>query len=109
MDLDHLYRETAHWEATVALWEGLGFTFAERWGSTPHRAGRMTAGATAIVIAEVLPAEEATDSVFIAVDDLERLAGLVGTPIANTHWGTRMVTITDPDGRTYNFESGGTT
>lgn len=108
MDFDHLYRETAHWVETVTLWEGLGFTFDATWGTAPHRGGRLTAGDTAIVIAEVSPGESTTDSVFIAVDDLERVADLLGAPITDTHWGTRMVTMADPDGRTYNFEPGGT-
>lgn len=108
MELDHLYRETAHWDETVSLWEGLGFTFAATWGSAPHRAGRMTAGSAAIVIAEVSSGDTPTDSVFIAVDDLDEVAAVLGAPITDTHWATRMVTMADPDGRTYNFEPGGT-
>lgn len=102
MDLDHLYRETAHWDASVAFWERLGFAFAEQWGSEPHRAGRLVNGNTSIVLAE--SPDEPGASTFIATDDLEAIASALDSPIVDTHWGTRMVSATDPDGRIYNFE-----
>lgn len=29
-----------------------------------------------------------------------------GSEVVGTHWGTRIVSVTDPDGRKYNFELG---
>jgi hypothetical protein len=102
MRLDHLYRETAHWDASVAFWEKLGFGFAEQWGSEPHRAGRLVNGEVGIVLAE--SPDRPTDSVFVATEDLDHVSNALGVPIVDTHWGTRMASATDPDGRTYNFE-----
>ena len=102
MELDHLYRETAHWIDSVAFWEGLGFSFEEQWGSEPRRAGRLVNGGASVVLAET-PSDPG-DGVFIATDELDLVAQAVGTPIVDTHWGTRMVSAIDPDGRTYNFE-----
>lgn len=102
MELDHIYRETLHWDQSVGFWEALGFTFVERWGSEPHRAGTLTCGNVSIVLAEV--ESTPSSSVFVAAADLAAVSEATESPIVDTHWGTRMVSTTDPDGRTYNFE-----
>ncbi|MCB1246831.1 MAG: hypothetical protein KDB69_06185 [Acidimicrobiia bacterium] len=102
MQLDHLYRETTAWESSVRFWADLGFEFEEQWGSRPHRAGRLTDGETSIVLAEV--PSDPVDSVFLAVGDIEAVAANAGLAVIDTHWGTRMVSLTDPDGRVYNLE-----
>ena len=58
-----------------------------------------------VVLAEVASSHPAS-SVFLATDDLESTSRRVGSPVVDTHWETRMVSATDPDGRTYNFEPG---
>jgi hypothetical protein len=105
--LDHLYRETHHWADTVTFWETLGFSRAETWGDAPHRAGRLVRGEAAIVVAEIPPESMPEASVFFAVDDVDDIGHRAGRDVVPTHWGTRMVTVTDPDGRTYNFEPRG--
>ena len=102
--LDHLYRETHHWVDSVAFWSNLGFSFAEQWGEEPHRAGRLVKDDTSIVLAEVASTAEPSQTTFLATDDLDGVARQVGGDIVDTHWGTRMVTIADPDGRVYNVE-----
>ena len=103
MKLDHLYRETSHWERSVEFWSQLGFDFAESWGEEPHRAGRLTNGAASVVLAETSRGGPG-ESTFLAVRDIDAVASAVGESVIDTHWGTRMVSVTDPDGRTYNFE-----
>lgn len=102
MELDHIYRETVEWDRSVTFWETLGFTFVDQWGSEPHRAGTLVCGEASIVLAEVKTAP--SSSVFVTTADLEAVSEATETPIVDTHWGTRMVSVTDPDGRTYNFE-----
>ncbi len=104
MELDHLYRETVHWEDSVAFWSVLGFDFVEQWGSKPHRAGRLVNGGASVVLAEVDDKDTPSSSTFLSTPSIETLAIATHTPVVDTHWGTRMVTLTDPDGRTYNFE-----
>ena len=87
----------------MAFWEGLGFSCAESWGEEPHRAARLIRGATWVVLAET-PTDQPKESVFLTVPDIDALAATVNQPVVDTHWGTRMVSVTDPDGRTYNFE-----
>ena len=104
--IGHIYAETTQWEASVALWEGLGFSFAEHWGSGGHRAGRLVNNAAAVVLAEV--AESPAFNVFFDAAGLERLqlgkAVDLTTPLEDTHWGTRWIRVTDPDGRTFALE-----
>jgi catechol 2,3-dioxygenase-like lactoylglutathione lyase family enzyme len=102
MEWDHIYRETAHWDESVAFWERLGFAFAQQWGNEPHRAGHLVNDRATVVLAE--SPDEPGESLFVATQDLEGVSEVLGTPIVDTHWGTRMVSATDPDGRTYNFE-----
>ena len=102
--LDHLYRETHHWEASVAWWDGLGFTFAHQWGEEPHRAAALSNGSSTVVLAEVPADSQPTAATFLATKNLEEAARQLDTDIIDTHWGTRMVTGTDPDGRIYNIE-----
>ena len=101
---DHLYRETHHWADSGAWWGNLGFAFAQQWGEHPHRAGTLVKGATTVVLAEIPAADEPSASTFYATDHINEVARQLGSEVVDTHWGTRMVTATDPDGRTYNFE-----
>jgi catechol 2,3-dioxygenase-like lactoylglutathione lyase family enzyme len=104
MRLDHLYRETTDWEASVAFWNGLGFAFDHRWGEEPHRAGRLVGDDAAIVLAEIEPGSATEGTPFFDVSDIREFGRLADAPVVETHWGTQMVTVTDPDGRTYRFE-----
>ena len=94
--LDHLYAETVHWDASVAFWEGVGFSFAEQWGSEGHRAGRLVAGEATVVLAEVPADPECV--VFFAADPAR-------PDLTPTHWGTRLARHTDPDGRVHALEA----
>lgn len=108
--LDHLYAETRDWEASVRHWEGLGFTFVERWGSEGHRAGRLTAGTATVVLAEVPPEARPDFLVFFGLEDADHF--VIGSdvevvaPLEETHWGTRWIRVRDPEGRGAALEEG---
>ena len=106
MTLNHLYRETSHWEESVAFWTQLRMTFVEQWGEEPHRAGKLANDRLIILLAET-DSDEPSQSVFISTVSLGDIAAKTDTKIVETHWGTTMVSVTDPDGRTYNFEPSG--
>ena len=57
-----------------------------------------------IMFIEDARASEPSQKAFFVVASLDALAHDTDRPITDTHWGTRMVSVTDPDGRTYNFE-----
>jgi uncharacterized glyoxalase superfamily protein PhnB len=102
--IGHLYAETISWEASVGFWEGLGFSFVERWGSDGHRAGRLTKGDAVVVLAEVVAAP--AFNVFFDATRLDAMAlgDSVVTPLEDSHWGTRWIRVTDPDGRVFALE-----
>jgi hypothetical protein len=107
--IDHIYAETRSWGETVAFWEGLGFSFAERWGDAGHRAGRLVAGDAAVVVAEIPPGDDPPAfNVFFTLTDADQLAPApeveVVTPLQPTHWGTRWIRVADPDGRVHALE-----
>ena len=103
--LDHLYRETTRWEESTEFWSRLGFSFAEQWGEPPHRAGRLTRDTASLVLAEVSEGAGMASTPFFEVSDIAEFSGEADADVVATHWGTHMVTVTDPDGRTYHFES----
>lgn len=97
--IDHLYLETRHWDDSVAFWNALGFSFAEQWGQDGHRAGRLVSGDAVLVLAEA--GDEMT--VFFSVADTAALADVAGE-VEHTHWGTKMIRVTDPDGKAFALE-----
>jgi catechol 2,3-dioxygenase-like lactoylglutathione lyase family enzyme len=107
--IDHVYAETADWDSSVAFWEGLGFTFAERWGSGEHRAGRLVCGEATVVLAEIAPeAQPPALAVHFALEAAATFEAAppvrVVTPLEPTHWGTRWLRVADPDGRIHVLE-----
>ena len=104
--IDHLYSETNHWEASVAFWEGLGFSFEEQWGSEGHRAGRLRCNEAQVVLAEM--DGEPAANVFFAIDSADGFETGSGVPVVtppeDTHWGTRWLRVRYPHGRTYALE-----
>jgi catechol 2,3-dioxygenase-like lactoylglutathione lyase family enzyme len=107
--IGHIYAETTQWEASTSFWHGLGFSFVERWGSEGHRAGRLENGSATVVLAEVK--SDPAFNVFFEVTDIADLDlgadVIVTTALEDTHWGTRWMRVTDPDGRTFSLEDAG--
>jgi catechol 2,3-dioxygenase-like lactoylglutathione lyase family enzyme len=107
--LDHVYAETHDWNASVAFWEALGFTFADRWGTDGHRAGRLEAGDAVVVLAEVASDVAPAFNVFFDLadpDEYELAEGAeVVTPLEATHWGTQWIRVRDPEGRVHCLEA----
>jgi hypothetical protein len=103
-ELHHPYRETTRWTESVGFWSRLGLSFEQQWGSVPHRAGTLVSGTGRVVLAEVAPESEPAEATFLETSDIDAVSHATETAIVDTHWGTRMVSVTDPDGRTYNFE-----
>ena len=110
--IDHIYVETAHWDEAVAFWNGLGFEFEERWGEDGHRAGRLRRNEASVVLAEA-PENPVRPTVHFGLTDPEKMnehlasqdAVDVSTPLEDTHWGTKWIRVTDPDGNEYALSS----
>jgi hypothetical protein len=103
-ELHHLYRETTRRTESVGFWSRLGCSFEQQWVSDPHRAGTLVIGTARVVLADVAPESDPTEATFPETSDIDAVSHATETAIVDTHWGTRMVSVTDPAGRTNNFE-----
>ena len=110
--IDHFSTETRFYERSQAFWQALGFELKAQWGEGGHRAcQRETGGGARLVLAEALEspapptvhlsvtAGESLNAELIAADAVD-----VSTPLEATHWGTKWIRVTDPDGREYALE-----
>jgi catechol 2,3-dioxygenase-like lactoylglutathione lyase family enzyme len=110
--IDHLYVEARSFDEARAFWEALGFTLVDQWGAGDHRAGRLEAGNTFVVLVQ---SETPVLTVHFRVDDVEAIAASiaddrcvkVALPPESTHWGTRWMRVEDGDGRVYALEQAG--
>ncbi len=101
---DHLYIESAHWDASREFWMSLGLTEVATWGEGGHRACKLASDQFAVVLAE--SSSPCSPTMHLSVDDAKdvqrELQGAPGvkitTPAENTHWGTSWIRVATPDG-----------
>jgi hypothetical protein len=101
-----IYVETHNWGASAKFWQSLGFTLDVDLGTSGIF--RPSAGGAYVFLEEV-PADKA-----LVVEPYFRLADAdafndaapveVVTPLEDTHWDTRLMTVRDPDGRVFHLE-----
>src|SRR5947209_8443007 len=104
-----VYLETHNWGKAAKFFQSLGF---ELEFETDHNSGQLRNGSGPYVFIAEIPADRepqmqlaigvADTSAFDPGSDLD-----VVTPFENTHWGTKMMTVRDPDGRLWNIEGPG--
>ena len=99
--IHHLLIETHNWGKSAKFWQQLGWTLVEDHGTS----GKLAApgGGAYIWLNEVAP--DTTPAIDIYFD-LEDAPGFtpkapveVVAALATTHWGTKLMTVRDPDGR----------
>jgi catechol 2,3-dioxygenase-like lactoylglutathione lyase family enzyme len=103
----HLYIETHDWDKSVAFWKQLGF---ELEFETDHRSGSLVApNGSRIFVAEQSPEDPLAIDIYFGASDaasfqpdspVEVVRGFTAT-----HWGTEVMTVRDPDGRTFRIEA----
>ena len=102
----HLYIETHDWAGAVAFWQQLGF---EVEFATDHGSGmlRHPAGGPTVFLAEQSIDDPLATEVYLAADaDFVPPAGMhVVSPFRDTHWGTKVMVIQDPDGHRFRVEA----
>ncbi len=103
---DHVYLETHDWPAALAFWQALGF---ELEFETDHHSGalRNPAGGPTVFLAEQ-PLEDplATELYLSAPAGYQPADGVhVASPFRDTHWGTRVMIVQDPDGHRFRIEA----
>lgn len=92
--IHHLYVTTLDYAATLAFWQGVGFTVGFETG---HGSAQLLApaGGPYVFVDTVSDGQAPTISVYLDIDDPTTVDGTWEV----THWGTSVQQRRDPDGR----------
>lgn len=107
--IESVYLETHNWGKAARFFQSLGFKIEF---STEHNSGQLRNGAGAYVFLAEVPVTQAPQTeLVLAVLDESAINGLEGLevvrPFEDTHWGTREMTVRDPDGRVWRLHAAG--
>ncbi|WP_069160956.1 VOC family protein [Nocardia altamirensis] len=105
--IEAVFLETHNWGKAAKFYEALGF---ELDFSTDHGSGKLTRGdGPYLFIAEVPKNQEPRMQLILSVADADAFrpdAGVdVVTPFEETHYGTKEMTVRDPDGRIVSLQA----
>ena len=107
--IEAVFMETHNWGKSVKFFQALGY---ELEFSTDHNSGQLRNGdGPSLFIAEV-PEDQPSDlQLVLKVPDADavRLSPVVdvATPFEDTHFGTRLMNVRDPDGRLWSLQAPG--
>ena len=107
--IEAVFLTTHNWGKAAKFFQGLGFTLEFE---TDHNSGQLRNGAGPyLFIAEVPETQEPDAQVILKVADADEFQPAPGaevvTPFEDTHWGTRVMTLRDPDGRIWRLQAPG--
>ncbi|WP_116137280.1 VOC family protein [Trinickia diaoshuihuensis] len=107
--IEAVFLTTHNWGKSAKFFQSLGFTLEFE---TDHQSGRLTKGDGPYLFIAEIPANDPPEAqVVIRVPDEGKVqpgAGVeVLTPFEDTHWGTREMTVRDPDGRVWRLQAPG--
>jgi uncharacterized glyoxalase superfamily protein PhnB len=107
--IEAVFLETHNWGKAAKFFQALGF---ELEFSTDHNSGQLrNGGGPSVFIAEVPADREPGMRVVLKVADADSFrpdpAVEVVTPFTGTHYGTREMTVRDPDGRLWILQDPG--
>jgi hypothetical protein len=105
--IEAVFLTTHNWGRAAKFFQALGF---ELEFATDHSSGQLRNGnGPYVFIAEVPASEEPEMRLVLKAADAEALrpdpAVEVVTPLADTHYGTREMTVRDPDGRLWTLQA----
>lgn len=107
--IDAVFLTTHNWGKAAKFFQGLGYRLEFE---TDHHSGQLRNDVGPyLFIAEVPESEPVEMQALLQVPDEAAFrlpAGIeVVTPFDDTHWGTREMTVRDPDGRTWRLQAPG--
>jgi uncharacterized glyoxalase superfamily protein PhnB len=104
--IEAVYLTTHNWGKAAGFFQSLGFTLDFE---TDHNSGQLRAGdGPYVFIAEVPANQEIQTQVVLKMASADRLPDVeVVTPLEDTHYGTKEMTVRDPDGRTWTLQVAG--
>lgn len=102
-----VYLETHNWGKSARFFQTLGY---ELEFETDHNSGQLRAAhGPAVFIAEIPADREPGVQMVLTVPDADAFQADVEvvTPFEETHYGTRDMTVRDPDGRVWRLQASG--
>lgn len=107
--VEAIFLETHNWGKAAKFFQQLGF---ELEFATDHNSGQLRNGDGAYLFIAEVPEERVPGmQVVLKVPDEQRFSGdspvEVVSPFTDTHYGTREMTVRDPDGRTWTLQAPG--
>ena len=105
--IEALFLTTRNWGKAAKFFQALGF---ELEFETDHHSGQLRSGAGPYLFIAEIPDDqepEAHPVLKVADADTFRVDPIVEvvTPFEDTHWGTREMTVRDPDGRIWRLQA----
>ena len=105
--IEAVYLETHNWGKAAKFFQGLGY---ELEFDTGHSSGQLRNGdGPYVFIAEVPPDRETGTRLVLKVPDADAFRPADGvevvTPFEETHYGTKEMTVRDPDGRLWSLQA----
>ncbi|MBU3867152.1 VOC family protein [Streptomyces sp. 4503] len=105
--IEALFLETHNWGKAARFFQALGY---ELEFETGHSSGQLRNGdGPYVFIAEVPEDREPQMQVVLKVPDADAFGASpaveVVTPFEDTHFGTRLMTVRDPDGRLWSLQA----
>ncbi len=105
--IEAVFLETHNWGRSAKFFQGLGF---EVEFATDHNSGQLRNGdGPYLFIAEVPESHKPQAHIVLKVADADAFQPAAGvdvvTPFEDTHWGTQLMTVRDPDGREWHVQA----
>lgn len=106
--IEAVFLTTRNWGKAARFFQGLGF---ELEFDTGHSSGQLRNGAGPYVFIAEVPDQDPGLQIVLKVADEDGFRPApdveVVTPFADTHFGTREMTVRDPDGRLWSLQAPG--
>ena len=105
--VEAVFLETHNWGRSAKFFQALGFALEFE---TDHASGQLRAGDGPFVFIAEVPEDQPTGMQVVLRTDGTESAGFdpiveVVTPFEDTHYGTREMTVRDPDGRVWSLQA----
>jgi hypothetical protein len=105
--IEAVFMETHNWGKSAKFFQALGYTLDF---ATDHNSGQLSNGIGPDLFIAEIPADETPGfQLVLKVPDADTFSAdpvvEVVTPFEETHFGTKMMTVRDPDGRLWSLQA----
>jgi uncharacterized glyoxalase superfamily protein PhnB len=105
--IEAVFLETHNWGKSARFFQALGYEIEFE---TDHNSGQLrSGGGPSLFISEVPETEPTRRHIVLAVADADAFVPGASVEVVDewedTHWGTRLMTVRDPDGREWKLQA----